>query len=84
MSDRGVVLSLALDAVDPRLDPGVRAESLVCAVGADPALSASVWTGLLVSMLTAHGARNGPGALDAMMTGLAGVMVGVMDPVPDV
>jgi hypothetical protein len=75
----GAVLSLVLDAVDPRLSETVRGDAVAAAFAADPALAATTWAGLLFGVLHGLHGQYGDAALDEIMGTLAAIAVGTLD-----
>jgi hypothetical protein len=75
----GAVLSLVLDAVDPRLSETVRGDAVAAAFAADPALAATTWAGLLFGVLHGLHGQYGDAALDEIMGTLATIAVGTLD-----
>lgn len=78
-ADRGAVLSLVLDAVDPRLGADQRAESVVCAIDVDPVLAATSWAGMLFGVLNGAQAQFGVAGVDEIMAVLASIAVSLVD-----
>jgi hypothetical protein len=77
-ADRGAVLSLVLDAVDPRLGVDQRAESVACALDVDPTLAGVAWAGMLFGMLDGIRGQFGAAGVDEIMGVLASVAVGLV------
>jgi hypothetical protein len=67
MTDLGIVMSLVLDAVDPRLDGDKRTDAAAAAMDMDPDHSAAMWAGLLFAFLGSIEAKRGREALDVVM-----------------
>jgi len=77
--DLGIVYSLVLDAVDPRLTAEQRVTAAHSAMDMDEEQSAAMWAGLLYSMLESIGERRGREALDLVMFQLAALAMQAAD-----
>jgi hypothetical protein len=78
-AEAGAVLSLALDAIDPRLSETVRGDAVAEAFLADPMLAATTWAGMLFGVLHGLHGQYGDAALDEIMGTLAAIAVGTLD-----
>jgi hypothetical protein len=75
----GEVLSLVLDAVDPRLSAVVRGDAVAEAFTADPALAATTWAAMLFGLVNGLHGQYGDAALDEIMRTLAAVALGALN-----
>lgn len=83
MSDRGAVLILALDAVDPRLTEDKRGEATEAALELDADLAIAFWLTVTHSVLDSAGKVTGRGGIDAVMRQLTASAVGLVEMEPD-
>lgn len=79
MSLNGTVLTLALDAVDPRLGARQRSDAVVGAMELNPELAATTWAGMLHGLLSGIQGQFGEPAFQDVMAALTSATVGLVD-----
>ena len=77
--DRGIVLSLALDAVDPRLAEAKRSDAAEAALEMDLGMAVSLWSAMIYTILDGVGTAQGPQALDDLMRHFAALSLGLLE-----